>query len=67
MRRRFAIRECARLWREEQSLAIDKGDVARAAHAEKCARRFDECLTEEQPQKKTARSCWVGFWFETLP
>ncbi len=49
MRRRFAIRECARLWREEQSRAIDNGDAARAAHAEKCARRFDEYVEEEQP------------------
>jgi hypothetical protein len=60
MRRRFAIRECARLWREEQSRAIDKGDVARAAHAEKCARRFDEYLAEEQPRSTGSANSAAG-------
>ena len=41
-----AIRECARLWREEQSRAIDVRDVARAKHAEKCALRFEDYLAE---------------------
>jgi hypothetical protein len=46
LRRVAAIRECARLWREEQSRAIDVGDVARAKHAEKCALRFEDYLAE---------------------
>jgi hypothetical protein len=51
MLRRFnAVRECARLWREEQSRAIDIGDVARAKQAEKCAQRFDDYLAEVRPR-----------------
>jgi hypothetical protein len=51
-----AIRECARLWREEQARAIDRGDAARAAHAEKCAQRFDEYWRRNSPESLGART-----------
>ena len=51
-----AIRECARLWREEQARAIDSGDAARAAHAEKCAQRFDEYWRRNSPESLGART-----------
>jgi hypothetical protein len=40
------LNECTRLWREEQSRAIDAGDAIRAAHAEKCAQRFEAYLVQ---------------------
>jgi hypothetical protein len=52
----LAIRECARLWREEESRAIDMGDAARAAYAEKCAQRFDEYLPAEQSHSTRPRT-----------
>lgn len=38
------IAKCAAIWREEQSKAIDRADVVRAAFAEQCAKRFERFL-----------------------
>jgi hypothetical protein len=48
LRRLFAIHECARCWREEQSRAIDERDLVRAVHAEECAERFEAYLSQGQ-------------------
>jgi hypothetical protein len=41
LRRIQSIRQCAHWWRNEQARAIERGDAITAAHAEKCAQRFE--------------------------
>jgi hypothetical protein len=41
LRRIQSIRQCAQWWREEEARAIERGDGITAAHAEKCAQRFE--------------------------
>jgi hypothetical protein len=51
-----ALGECTRLWREEQSRAIDAGDAAWATHAENCAQRFEAYLVQGRRTPRVATS-----------
>lgn len=64
-RKRIAIAECARIWRQEQARATLAGEGAQAAHAEQCAQNFEArlvrtCRVRKQLDATPALPSWRG-------